>query len=68
MMCSVNGAVMTIRKRRPQPPKYWDPDECWNCKQRRGCGGCKHLKRVVAFQKRKKRRRQDVLLRGSLSR
>ena len=34
------------RKPRPQPPRwYWlSTDDCWDCKNRRGCNGCKRLK------------------------
>ena len=37
------------RKRRPQPPKWfdYDTDNCYKCKNRNGCGGCKFLKRYV---------------------
>lgn len=35
------------RKQRPQPPKYFnlDTDNCWFCKNRNHCGGCKLLKK-----------------------
>ena len=47
------------RKPRPSPPKwYWpDSDNCWFCKNRSACGGCKMLKRVV--HKQKERRKND---------
>ena len=34
------------RKMRPQPPWWWtlDNDNCWFCKNRNNCGGCKLLK------------------------
>ena len=34
------------RKMRPQPPWWWtlDNDNCWFCKNRTNCGGCKLLK------------------------
>lgn len=37
------------RKRRPQPPKWFDynTDNCYKCKNRNGCGGCKFLKRYI---------------------
>lgn len=42
-------------KMRPQPPKWFslDTDNCWFCKNRHNCGGCKILKRIVAKQKEK---------------
>ena len=47
------------RKQRPSPPKwYWlESDNCWFCKNRSACGGCKILKRVVHEQK--ERRKND---------
>lgn len=41
------------RKKRPQPPKWFslDTDNCWFCKNKAGCGGCKIPKRIVAQQK-----------------
>ena len=43
-------------KMRPQPPPDFviDTDNCWFCKNRTGCGGCKILKRVVAEQRKKR--------------
>ena len=37
------------RKRRPQPPKWfdYDTDNCYKCKNRNNCGGCKFLKRYI---------------------
>lgn len=45
------------RKPRPEPPKdfFLDTDNCWFCKNRNGCGGCKFLKQYV--HERDKRRR-----------
>ena len=44
------------RKRRPHPPKWWDTDECWACKNHSGCGGCRFLKNVVAAQRKKRKK------------
>ena len=35
------------RKQQPQPPKYfnYDTDNCYFCKNRNNCGGCKILKK-----------------------
>ena len=43
-------------KMRPQPPPGFatDTDNCWFCKNRTGCGGCKILKRAVAEQRKKR--------------
>lgn len=37
------------RKQRPQPPKwfYFDTDNCYMCKNRNGCGGCRFLKKYI---------------------
>lgn len=37
------------RKKRPEPPPYfyWDTDNCWPCKNRNGCGGCRILKEYI---------------------
>ena len=34
------------RKPKPAPPKwyFYDTDNCWDCNNRNGCGGCKRLK------------------------
>ena len=44
-----------IRKKRPQPPRWWayDNDNCWWCKNRSGCGGCKILKQFTRVNKEK---------------
>ena len=44
-----------MRKMRPQPPRYFglDTDNCWKCKNRNGCSGCKFLKRYIAEHKKK---------------
>jgi hypothetical protein len=49
---------MSKRKVRPQPPRYawFELDGCWFCKNRKGCGGCKVMKRYVADQKEKIKR------------
>ena len=49
-----------FRKVRPQPPWYtWlDLDGCWFCKNRNGCSGCKVMKKIVADQKEKQRRKE----------
>ena len=51
-----------IRKQRPQPPQwFWaDTDNCWACKNRNGCGGCKFLKRYMYGTKQKTRRNSIV--------
>lgn len=38
-----------IRKKRPQPPKYfwYDTDNCYACKNRNNCSGCKFLKEYI---------------------
>ena len=38
--------IMKRRKQRPQPPKYFDldTDNCYRCKNKNNCGGCKVLK------------------------
>ena len=45
------------RKQRPQPPKYFwtDTDNCWFCKNRNNCGGCKVLKDYNKIKKRSKK-------------
>ena len=42
-----------IRKKRPQPPRWWgyDSDNCWWCKNRNGCDGCKILKQFTRVNK-----------------
>jgi len=41
------------RKPRPEPPHWFflDGDNCWWCKNRRGCNGCKVLKQVINKKK-----------------
>ena len=48
---------MSKRKARPQPPRYvwFETDGCWFCKNRKGCSGCKVMKRYVAIEKAKKK-------------
>lgn len=38
-----------IRKKRPEPPWYFylDTDNCYCCKNKNGCGGCKFLKKYI---------------------
>lgn len=45
------------RKERPQPPKwYWiDSDNCYACKNRNNCNGCKRLKELSYEIKNKKK-------------
>ena len=50
-------------KPKPTPPNwYWlDSDGCWWCKYRnnqKGCTGCKILKRIVAEQKERQRKKE----------
>ena len=44
-------AKVKRRKPRPQPPKYywWDTDNCYACKDRNNCSGCRFLKNYVAL-------------------
>ena len=46
------------RKMRPQSPWRWelDNDNCWFCKNRNNCNGCKLLKRQRAKERKKGRR------------
>ena len=46
----------TKRKMRPQPPWWWtlDNDNCWFCKNRNNCGGCKLLKEQAAKERKKR--------------
>ena len=46
------------RKMRPQPPWWWelDNDNCWFCKNRNNCGGCKLLKRQRAKERKRRRK------------
>ena len=48
-----------LRKPRPQPPKYYwyDTDNCWRCKNKNTCSGCKFLKRYIAEGKHRKKPR-----------
>ena len=47
-----------IRKMRPEPPKYYyyDTDNCWFCKNRNGCSGCKVLKQYIAEHKKRNKK------------
>ena len=56
------------RKPKPSPPHYmWaDTDNCWFCNNYSGCHGCKILKRYVADQKEKQRRKEDRALKQEL--
>ena len=49
---------MTIKRRkpRPEPPRYYwlDTDNCYCCKNRNGCSGCKFLKEYVKTHGKKK--------------
>lgn len=47
-----------IRKMHPQPPIWWllDSDDCYFCKNKSNCGGCRILKKVKAQQDRKRRK------------
>ena len=46
-----------IRKKHPQPPWWFvlETDNCYFCKNRNNCGGCKILKRQRARERKKKR-------------
>lgn len=48
------------RKMRPQPPKWWtlDNDNCWFCKDRNNCNGCKLLKEQRAYENKKQDRKE----------
>ena len=50
-----------IRKKRPEPPWYFyfDTDNCYRCKNKNGCGGCKFLKRYIISKQQQKRRKFD---------
>lgn len=50
------------RKARSQPPRYYwlDTDNCWFCKNKNGCNGCKVLKKYVK-EKGKKRDKYNVI-------
>ena len=52
-----------IRKKRPEPPWYFyfDTDNCYRCKNKNGCGGCKILKRYITSKQHQKRRKVDFL-------
>jgi hypothetical protein len=49
------------RKPRPQPPPWFfmDNDNCWFCRNRNRCGGCKVLKRAVNEQKGKRKEKKQ---------
>ena len=51
-------------KPKPEPPKwyFYDTDDCWDCKNRNGCGSCKRLKEFRRKWRDKKyqRRNDDV--------
>ena len=51
-------------KPKPEPPKwyFYDNDNCWDCKNRNGCGSCKRLKEFRRKWRDKKyqRRNDDV--------
>ena len=55
-------AKIKYRKKRPQPPKYYwsDTDNCWACKDRNNCNGCKFLKRYVAVHNKNNPRKHEV--------
>ena len=50
-----------MRKKRPQPPKYfyWDTDNCWFCSRKNACGGCRFLKKYIAEHKPKEKKKFD---------
>ena len=52
---------MGKRKKRPEPPKYFglDTDGCWFCKNRKGCAGCKVLKRYNAEKTSQRKTKRD---------
>lgn len=39
------------RKHRPSPPRWWllENDNCWFCKNRNNCNGCKLLKQQKSY-------------------
>ena len=45
-----------IRKKRPEPPWYFyfDTDNCYCCKNKNGCGGCKFLKKYIHTKQKNK--------------
>lgn len=44
------------RKHRPSPPRWWflETDNCWFCKNRNNCNGCKLLKQQKSCDTRKR--------------
>lgn len=52
---------MGKRKKRPEPPRhFWlDTDDCWFCKNRKGCNGCKILKRYNAEKTSQRKIKRD---------
>ena len=49
-----------FRKPRPSPPPWywWDNDNCWWCKNRNNCSGCKKLKQVQAKENERNRKKE----------
>ncbi len=56
------------RKMRPEPPKFfwYDTDGCWACKNRHGCSGCKFLKRYIAEDKGRNKKKVKARLKEEL--
>lgn len=50
-----------MRKPRPSPAKWywWDSDNCYGCKNRNNCNQCKILKRQRAYERDKRKRKEE---------
>lgn len=53
---------MKKRKLRPEPPWWWtlDNDNCWLCKNRNNCNGCKLLKEQQAIERKRRDRKRKL--------
>lgn len=49
-----------FRKPKPSPPHWywWDNDNCWWCKNRNRCNGCRILKRLNAKENERNRKKE----------
>ena len=47
------------RRHRPSPPHWWflENDNCWFCKNRNNCNGCKLLKEQQSIENKRRSRR-----------
>lgn len=57
---------MKQRKLRPEPPWWWtlDNDNCWFCKSRNNCNGCKLLKEHQSIEEKRRNRKQKQKIRN----